>query len=175
MDSVLKNLTQPVLGICLGMQLLCKFSDKNNTDCLNILPYRVRLFESENLKIPQTGWNNIYNLKTDLLKGVKENPSEDSHTSKLFAKGINKIAQKVGEEAVELFIEAKDDNDKLFKAEAADLMFHFLRFAGKKKCLAGGRFASFEQSPKIIVMIKLPALDLDGTLLSFKKLEAQNN
>ncbi|MCD9186198.1 MAG: bifunctional phosphoribosyl-AMP cyclohydrolase/phosphoribosyl-ATP diphosphatase HisIE [Pyrinomonadaceae bacterium] len=56
----------------------------------------------------------------------KNNPSEDSYTSKLFAKGINKIAQKVGEEAVETVIEAKDENDELFKNEAADLLFHLL-------------------------------------------------
>ncbi|MCU0390723.1 MAG: phosphoribosyl-ATP diphosphatase, partial [Thermoflexibacter sp.] len=51
---------------------------------------------------------------------------ENSYTSKLFAKGINKIAQKVGEEAVELVIEAKDNNMDLFKNEAADLIFHLL-------------------------------------------------
>lgn len=56
----------------------------------------------------------------------KTNPSEGSYTSKLFAKGVNKIAQKVGEEAVELVIEAKDDNKNLFKNEAADLLFHYL-------------------------------------------------
>lgn len=56
----------------------------------------------------------------------KENPSETSYTSSLFAKGINKIAQKVGEEAVELVIEAKDDNADLFRDEAADLLFHYL-------------------------------------------------
>lgn len=56
----------------------------------------------------------------------KLEPSETSYTSKLFAKGINKIAQKVGEEAVELVIEAKDDNDELFKNEAADLLYHLL-------------------------------------------------
>ncbi len=51
---------------------------------------------------------------------------EGSYTTKLFKKGINKIAQKVGEEAVELIIESKDDNDELFLNEAADLMYHFL-------------------------------------------------
>lgn len=56
----------------------------------------------------------------------KNNPSETSYTNQLFNKGINKIAQKVGEEAVELIIEAKDDDDKLFLNEAADLMYHFL-------------------------------------------------
>lgn len=56
----------------------------------------------------------------------KIRPQENSHTSKLFKKGINKIAQKVGEEAVELVIEAKDDDDKLFVNEAADLLYHFM-------------------------------------------------
>lgn len=55
----------------------------------------------------------------------KANPSPDSYTSKLLARGMNKVAQKVGEEAVELVIEAKDNNDDLFKGEAADLLFHF--------------------------------------------------
>ena len=56
----------------------------------------------------------------------KNNPTEKSYTSSLFDKCINKIAQKVGEEAVEIVIEAKDNNDDLFLGEAADLMFHYL-------------------------------------------------
>jgi phosphoribosyl-ATP pyrophosphohydrolase/phosphoribosyl-AMP cyclohydrolase len=56
----------------------------------------------------------------------KLNPDESSYTSSLFKKGINKIAQKVGEEAVELVIEAKDDNKELFLGEAADLIYHYL-------------------------------------------------
>lgn len=56
----------------------------------------------------------------------KNNPTEKSYTASLFAKGINKIAQKVGEEAVEIVIESKDNNDELFLGEAADLMFHYL-------------------------------------------------
>jgi phosphoribosyl-ATP pyrophosphohydrolase/phosphoribosyl-AMP cyclohydrolase len=73
------------------------------------------------------------NISTDFLlqlEGIitdrKNNPSDKSYTSSLFAKGINKIAQKVGEEAVEIVIEAKDNNDELFKGEAADLLFHYL-------------------------------------------------
>ncbi len=73
LDTAIKNLTQPVLGICLGMQLLCEFSDENETECLGILPYKVRKFESEDLKIPQMGWNNISDLRTDLFKGVEDN------------------------------------------------------------------------------------------------------
>jgi phosphoribosyl-ATP pyrophosphohydrolase/phosphoribosyl-AMP cyclohydrolase len=56
----------------------------------------------------------------------KKNPSESSYTSSLFAKGINKVAQKVGEEAVELVIESKDDNEEKFLNEAADLLYHYL-------------------------------------------------
>jgi phosphoribosyl-ATP pyrophosphohydrolase/phosphoribosyl-AMP cyclohydrolase len=62
----------------------------------------------------------------EIIKERKQFPSENSYTSSLFKKGINKVAQKVGEEAVELVIEAKDQNLDLFKNEAADLLFHYL-------------------------------------------------
>lgn len=62
----------------------------------------------------------------EVIAQRKAHPDEKSYTSALFAKGINKIAQKVGEEAVELVIEAKDENEELFKGEAADLLFHYL-------------------------------------------------
>ncbi|MBN1116511.1 MAG: phosphoribosyl-ATP diphosphatase [Bacteroidales bacterium] len=62
----------------------------------------------------------------DLIDQRKVEMPEGSYTTKLFEKGINKIAQKVGEEAVELVIEAKDSNDDLFLNEAADLMYHLL-------------------------------------------------
>ena len=61
-----------------------------------------------------------------ILKDRKENPSDESYTSSLYKKGINKVAQKVGEEAVELVIEAKDDNKDLFVGEASDLLYHYL-------------------------------------------------
>jgi phosphoribosyl-ATP pyrophosphohydrolase/phosphoribosyl-AMP cyclohydrolase len=63
---------------------------------------------------------------TEVIKGRHQNPSTESYVSQLFAKGINKIAQKVGEEAVEVVIEAKDTNDELFLNEAADLVFHLM-------------------------------------------------
>ena len=69
--------------------------------------------------------NFLQQLET-IITERKNNPSEKSYTSSLFAKGINKIVQKLGEEAVELVIEAKDDNADLFKGEAADLLFHYL-------------------------------------------------
>ena len=62
----------------------------------------------------------------NIIQERKINPSDSSYVSSLFKKGTNKIAQKVGEEAVELVIEAKDDNDNLFLNESADLLFHYL-------------------------------------------------
>lgn len=62
----------------------------------------------------------------ETIKERKSSPSSESYTSMLFEKGINKVAQKVGEEAVELVIESKDNNDYLFLNEAADLMYHFI-------------------------------------------------
>ncbi|ADV51392.1 bifunctional phosphoribosyl-AMP cyclohydrolase/phosphoribosyl-ATP diphosphatase HisIE [Cellulophaga sp. E16_2] len=62
-----------------------------------------------------------------IIKDRKDNPeNEDSYVASLFRKGINKVAQKVGEEAVEVVIEAKDNDDKLFLGESADLLFHYL-------------------------------------------------
>ena len=62
----------------------------------------------------------------DTIANRKNNPSDDSYTSSLFKKGINKIAQKVGEEAVEMVIESKDDNGEKFLNESADLLYHYL-------------------------------------------------
>jgi phosphoribosyl-ATP pyrophosphohydrolase/phosphoribosyl-AMP cyclohydrolase len=69
-----------------------------------------------------------------VIQERKESDSEDSYVSSLFRKGINKIAQKVGEEAVELVIEAKDNDEDKFKNEAADLLFHYLVLLNAKKC-----------------------------------------
>lgn len=103
LDEVIKNLKQPVLGICLGLQLMCKYSEENDTPCMGIFDEEVKLFRpaEENsksdllvqkqnqsivvgppspegegtrvrLKVPQIGWNNIYDLKTDLFKNVTD-------------------------------------------------------------------------------------------------------
>lgn len=75
LDKLICSLTQPVLGICLGMQLMCKYSEENDTNCLGIFHEDVRKFKvkSEKLKIPQIGWNSIYDLKTDLFRDVSAN------------------------------------------------------------------------------------------------------
>ena len=74
LDKLICSLTQPVLGICLGMQLMCKYSEENDTECLGIFDEYVKKFkvESLKLKVPQIGWNSIYDLKTDLFKNVTE-------------------------------------------------------------------------------------------------------
>ena len=75
MDKVIQHLKQPVLGICLGMQLMCTYSEENDTTCLGVFEEQVKLFKPSDasIKVPQIGWNNIGQLKTDLFKGVAEN------------------------------------------------------------------------------------------------------
>ncbi|MFN8283545.1 MAG: imidazole glycerol phosphate synthase subunit HisH [Chitinophagales bacterium] len=75
LDNVIKNLKQPVLGICLGQQLMCAHSEEGHVDCLNIFPVKVKRFESKNVsdKIPQIGWNNLYDLKSKLFENMAEN------------------------------------------------------------------------------------------------------
>jgi len=72
LDEVILSLTQPVLGICLGMQLMCETSQENDTECLGIVPYRVCRFEFDTLKIPHTGWNRITELNSPLFEGVAD-------------------------------------------------------------------------------------------------------
>ena len=75
LDQLIVSLTQPVLGICLGMQLMCQHSAENDTNCLGIFEEQVLAFKATEMiqKVPQIGWNNIMNLKTDLFKAVPEN------------------------------------------------------------------------------------------------------
>jgi len=72
LDSLIPTLKQPVLGICLGMQLMCHSSEEGNTKGLGIFDVDVVKFTSK-VKVPQMGWNQIYNLKSDLFKGIAEN------------------------------------------------------------------------------------------------------
>ena len=73
LDKLICSLTQPVLGICLGMQLMCSHSEENDSPCMGIFPETVRRFpETIGFKIPQIGWNNITNLKSKLFVGVPE-------------------------------------------------------------------------------------------------------
>lgn len=72
LDKVIKELKQPVLGICLGMQLMCDYSEEGETECLGIFNKKVKHFGSKQLKVPQIGWNNIFDLKSPLFKNINE-------------------------------------------------------------------------------------------------------
>lgn len=84
LDEIIKDLKQPVLGICVGMQLLCEHSEENDTKCLGIVPVQVKRFLTAplsgfagegpgvRLKVPQVGWNKIYSLKSPLFNSIKE-------------------------------------------------------------------------------------------------------
>ncbi|HDZ05917.1 hypothetical protein LCGC14_0122400 [marine sediment metagenome] len=72
LDNLIPNLKQPVLGICLGMQLMCHSSEEGNTKGLGIFDVDVIKFSSK-VKVPQIGWNQITNLKSTLFKGIEEN------------------------------------------------------------------------------------------------------
>jgi glutamine amidotransferase len=77
LDEVIRSLRQPFLGICLGMQLMCRHSEENDTECLGIFEEDVRRFDPAGspLKVPQMGWNGIRSLRGPLFRGV----AEDTH------------------------------------------------------------------------------------------------
>jgi glutamine amidotransferase len=72
LDKFIKEVKQPLLGICLGMQLLCKHSEENNTDCIGVFDVNVKLFPPKE-KVPHIGWNTLQELKTQLFMGL-QNP-----------------------------------------------------------------------------------------------------
>lgn len=72
LDILLKSLKQPLLGICLGQQLMCNYSEEGNTTCMGIFDTTVKLFPPKEL-VPQMGWNNLSKLNGPLFKGVSEN------------------------------------------------------------------------------------------------------
>jgi imidazole glycerol-phosphate synthase subunit HisH len=76
LDKVIQDLKQPVLGVCLGMQLMCNYSEENDTECLGIFEEQVKRFAPTNqvgsYKVPQIGWNKIYDVKTNLMEGVSD-------------------------------------------------------------------------------------------------------
>ena len=76
LDKVIPDLKQPVLGVCLGMQLMCTYSEENDTECLGIFEEKVKRFASPPLKgcykVPQMGWNKIYDVRSGLMAGVNE-------------------------------------------------------------------------------------------------------
>jgi glutamine amidotransferase len=73
LDQVIRNLKQPVFGVCLGLQLMCKHSEENDTDCLGIFDVEVKKFEPK-LKVPQMGWNTLTGMSSPLFKDLPEEP-----------------------------------------------------------------------------------------------------
>ncbi len=71
LDQLIRNYTKPVLGICLGLQLLCQTSEEGNTTCIGVFDNSVRLFPATDI-IPHMGWNNLTDMKGDLLKDISE-------------------------------------------------------------------------------------------------------
>ncbi len=73
LDDVIRNLKQPVLGICIGQQLMCRHSEEGNTDCIGIFDADVRLFQPEHHedKVPCMGWNRLYDTQSPLMQGIE--------------------------------------------------------------------------------------------------------
>lgn len=93
LDELIVSLTKPVLGICLGLQLMCKYSEEGNTNCLGIFNEEVKLFKSlKGEKVPQVGWNSIYDFRSELFDGVKQHDFVYSVHSYYVALGNETVA-----------------------------------------------------------------------------------
>ena len=125
LDKVIISLTQPVLGICLGMQLMCGSSEENETECLGILPYRVLRFESETLKIPHTGWNRLYQLRSPLFEGVPDG-------SRVYF--VHGFYVETGDDTT-----AESDYGQRFSAGVERENFHAIQFHPEKSGSVGAR------------------------------------
>ena len=95
LDHLIISLKQPVLGICLGLQLMCKHSEEGNTDCLGIFDEQVKFFptsQTADQKIPQIGWNNIYAYHSRLFTGISDNEFVYTVHSYYAALGVSTVA-----------------------------------------------------------------------------------
>jgi len=121
----IRSLTQPVLAICLGMQLLCRSSEENDTECLGIMPYRVKRFTGAEIRVPQIGWNAVSSLRTDLFNGVDGDP---------FVYFANSYFVEIGKRTIAA---ASHGND--FSAAIADKNFYGVQFHPEKSGPVGAR------------------------------------
>lgn len=125
LDMVIRDLKQPVLGVCLGMQLLCTSTDENDTECLGLLPYRVQRFQSADLKIPHMGWNKVRDIHGPLFANV----GPDSYV--YFVHGYYVES---GEHTT-----AKCDYGVSFSAALSYRNFHAVQFHAEKSSVVGER------------------------------------
>lgn len=125
LDKVIKDLKQPVFGVCLGMQLMCSYSEENDTNCLGIFDEKVLRFDGTetNLKVPQMGWNNIYNLKSPLMQNVHNNS---------YCYFVHSYYASIGEHTI-----ATTDYTKPFSAALKKNNFYGVQFHTEKSADAG--------------------------------------
>lgn len=118
---VIKQLSQPVLGICIGMQLMCRSSEEGNAECLGIFDTAVRRFlpnKEEGVKVPHMGWNSIENLRSSLFKGVSEGA---------FVYFVHSFAADINDDCI-----AKSANGRQFAAALAKDNFFGTQFHPEK-------------------------------------------
>ena len=128
LDLLIQNLRQPVLGVCLGMQLLCTRSEENDTRCIGIFKETVKKFspgEDQHLKVPQVGWNNIYELKSELFSGIPENS---------FTYFVHGYYVGLGETTI-----AKTDYVQPYSSALQKKNFYGVQFHPEKSAFAGER------------------------------------
>ena len=125
LDNVIKELKQPVFGICIGMQLLCSYSEEGNTECLGIFDEKVMKFSSQepNIKIPHMGWNTIQHNDNKLFKGI----SQDEYVYYVHSYYAN-----VGKNTI-----ATTDYVQLFSASLQKDNFYAVQFHPEKSGIIG--------------------------------------
>ena len=125
LDQLIVSLQQPVLGICLGLQLMCNHSEEGNTTCLGIFNEEVKLFRSTDLKVPQIGWNNIYDYDSPLFEGLAGND---------FVYSVHSYYAALGSETI-----AKTDYILPYSSALGKNNFYAVQFHPEKSGLVGER------------------------------------
>ncbi|MEQ1763994.1 MAG: imidazole glycerol phosphate synthase subunit HisH [Pyrinomonadaceae bacterium] len=125
LDEVIRSLRQPVLGVCLGMQLMCSSSEENETVCLGLLPNRVKRFLGDGLKVPHTGWNQITDLRGPLFAGVPDSS---------FVYFVHSYFVEGGEDTTAASVYGDE-----FSAALSYKNFHAVQFHTEKSGSVGGR------------------------------------
>jgi len=125
LDAVIPQLRQPVLGICLGMQLLCGHSEENDTECLGIMPNDVLRFEPSGLKVPHVGWNNIASAGSPLFRGVDDGE---------YMYFVHSYYVGLGPSTV-----AKTEYGRVFSSAVTERNFYGVQFHPERSGVAGAR------------------------------------